>query len=179
MKCRAGLSLILILCLRVSAQYLPANDSSTIQFKIKNFGFAVSGSFTGLTGTIQFDPANLSSAHFDVSIDANSVNTGVEMRDNHLREPEYFDISKYHRIHFASTRISTGKRGGYLMEGKLTIKNMTKYIDFPFSTIAVSGGYRFTGTFSISRQDFGIGGVSTISDNLDVSLDVLAKIIKN
>jgi polyisoprenoid-binding protein YceI len=178
MQSRAGLSLLLVLCLRVTAQYVPANDSSTVQFKIKNFGFDVSGSFGGLLGTIQFDPANINSAQFDVSIDANSINTGVEMRDNHLREVDYFDVKQYPRIHFESTRLSAGKRGDYLLWGKLTIKNVTKEIDFPFRATAVPGGYRFAGSFSLNRRDFGIGGASTITDKLDVSLEVLAKIVK-
>jgi polyisoprenoid-binding protein YceI len=64
----------------------------------------------------------------------------------------------------------------FALIGKLTLKNHTKDLSFPFTAEAADGGgYRFKGTFSINRKDFEVGGTSTISDNLDVTLDITAK----
>lgn len=158
------------------AQYKLIDNGSSIQFKIKNFGININGSFTGLQGNIKFDIAHLNDANFDVSIDANTVNTSNEMRDNHLRNDTYFDVKNYPRIHFVSTKITaSAKPGVQFIFGKLTIKNQTKDISFPFTATANNDGYLFKGSFNINRKDFGVGGTSVISDNLEVQLSILTK----
>src|ERR1035438_2563679 len=77
------------------AQYKPVDLGSTVQFKIRNLGFNVNGSFSGLNGNILFDPNNLTASQFNVSIDANTINTDNNMRDDHLRNDSYFDVKKY------------------------------------------------------------------------------------
>lgn len=163
----------LIISTPLLSQYRPVDKGSKIEFKVKNLGFTVSGSFSGLSGTILFDPQNLSSSNIAVSVDASSVNTDNTMRDDHLRGESYFDVTKYPRINFVSTRITTANRGSFLVSGKLTIKNVSKEISFPFFAKAVNGGYEFKGSFTINRRDFDVGGLSIISDMLTVDLDVL------
>lgn len=160
----------------VKGQYKPVDIGSSVQFTIKNFGISTGGSFTGLQGNIKFDINHLSEASFDVSIDANTINTNNEMRDNHLRNDTYFDVKKYPRIHFVSTKVAPSTKAGVLfIFGKLTIKNQSKDISFPFTATATNEGYLFEGTFTINRRDFNVGGSSVISDNLEVHLNVLAK----
>ena len=157
-------------------QYKPEDQGSSVQFKIRNLGFNVNGSFSGIDGNIQFDPGNLTAANFDVSIDANTVNTDNNMRDNHLRNETYFDVKNYPRIHFVSTKVTASNKAGILfIFGKLTIKNQTKEISFPFKATPSDEGYLFNGTFKINRKDFGVGGTSTISDELEVSLNILSR----
>lgn len=156
------------------AQYNPIDQGSSLQFTIKNFGFDVTGTFTGLKGSIKFDPQNPAVSTFDVSIDANTVNTDNSLRDSHLRDNTYFDVKNYPAIHFVSTKV-TGKNGAYIISGKLTIKKQTKDISFPFTASAANDGYLFKGTFNINRKDFDVGGTSTISNNLEVALSILAK----
>lgn len=159
-----------------SAQYKPVNQGSSLQFNIKNFGFNVTGSFTGLDGSINFDPQNLAAANFDVSINAASVNTDNSLRDHHLQGDSYFDVKNYPRIHFVSTGVNAnGKNGAFNITGKLTIKKQTKIISFPFTAVPTNDGYLFKGTFTINRKDFDVGGTSTIANSLDVSLNILAK----
>jgi polyisoprenoid-binding protein YceI len=159
-----------------SVQYKPLDAGSSVKFKIRNLGFNVNGSFSGLDGTIHFDPDNLTISNFDVSVDANTINTDNNMRDNHLRNDSYFDVKNYPRIRFVSTNVTvSNKKDTYMIVGHLTIKNQTKDISFPFSVVASNDGYLFKGTFKINRKDFGVGGTSTISDELEVSLDILAK----
>jgi polyisoprenoid-binding protein YceI len=159
-----------------SAQYKPLDAGSTVQFKIKNIGFNVNGIFTGLDGIIHYNPADPAAADFDVSIDANSINTDNNMRDNHLRGESYFDVKNYPRIRFVSTKItSSNKKDELFIFGKLTIKNQTKEITFPFTATPAHDDYLFRGTFKINRKDFNIGGSSTISNELEVNLNILSK----
>jgi polyisoprenoid-binding protein YceI len=157
----------------VLAQYKPAEQGSSLQFIIKNFGFEVTGTFKGLQGDIKFDPQNPPADAFDVSIDAATVNTDNSLRDGHLRGDTYFDVKNYPRIHFVSTKVAA-KNGGYLITGNLTIKKQTKVISFPFTATQSGEGYLFKGTFTINRKDFDVGGSSTIANSLDVSLNIQA-----
>lgn len=156
-------------------QLTPVDQGSTVEFRIKNLGFTVTGTFKGLSGNIAFDPKNLQANNFKVSIDANTVNTNNGLRDEHLRGETYFDVKNYPRISFASTKISPGKNGKFVMFGKLTIKNVSKDISFPFTVTATKDGYVFSGSFTMNRRDFNVGGFSIISDELQVNLTVFAK----
>jgi polyisoprenoid-binding protein YceI len=159
-----------------SQSYIPVNDSSKVEFTIKNLGFNVRGSFTGLQGTIHFDAAHPEKSVFNVHIDAASVNTGNDTRDNHLRSDDYFDCKNYPRITFVSTKVSSGgKAGTFFIEGTLTIKNISKPLSFPFTVIPTNGGYWMEGEFGLQRKPFTVGKTSTISDKLSVSLKVLAR----
>lgn len=154
----------------------PDGTGSTIKFTIKNFGFATTGNFSGLKGSIMFDASNSSHSSFAVSINAASVNTNNQLRDKHLRKEEYFDVEKYPLINFISSAISQTTPGNFLMQAKLTIKGVTKDISFPFTASAQKNGYLFAGSFKINRRDFGVGGSSMVlADNLDVSLSIFAK----
>ncbi|HTQ29366.1 MAG TPA: YceI family protein, partial [Puia sp.] len=107
MKCLYGVLTCICLALGVRGQYQPVDQGSSVQFKVKNFGFGVTGSFSRLQGHITFDPKDLGAASFDASVEAASINTGNDMRDNHLREDSYFDVKNHPRIQFVSTRVTT------------------------------------------------------------------------
>ena len=157
--------------------YTPTDAGSKVRFVIKNFGINTGGTFEGLTGSILFDPANLAGASFNVSVDAKSVDTDMEARDNHLRKEEYFDVEKYPKLSFRSTKITTTNKEGYLfMFGVITIKNISKEISFPFQQTSKDGGVLFEGEFKLNRRDFGVGGKSfSMSDELNVELSIFAK----
>lgn len=172
------LSSLLVSCLvTVAQQYTPSATGSAVTFKIKNLGVNVNGSFTGLTGTIVFNAASLNSSQFAVSINAASINTGINARDNHLRKETYFNTTQYPQISFVSTRVTgSNVAGTYFVFGKLTIKNTTKEISFPFTVTPEENNLRFKGSFKLNRRDYGVGGSSiTMSDELTVNLDVLAQ----
>jgi polyisoprenoid-binding protein YceI len=171
--------IVAINTLTFGQSFIPVDSGSLVKFRIKNFGFGVDGSFSGLQGLIYFDPDNAAASSFDVSVDANSVNTGNEMRDNHLKEDGYFDVKNFSRIHLVSTRVEKlNKEGTFLISAKLTIKNHTKDLSFPFKAKASGNGFLFSGEFKLNRSDFGVGGSSTVSDNLNVLLEVFAKGVK-
>jgi polyisoprenoid-binding protein YceI len=171
------ITLCLLMLLTASfamAQYKPADQGSILKFTIKNFGFDVGGSFTGFKGNINFDPQNLSTASFDVSIDAATVNTDNNLRDQHLKGEDYFDIKNYPLIRLLAGKVVAAKNG-YTLMGVLTIKGKSKEITFPFTTSPSADGLVFKGSFKINRKDFGVGGTSTIANELEVNLNVLAK----
>ena len=168
----------LLLAINLFAQsYTPKDDGSKVHFVIKNFGVNTGGDFTGLSGTITFDPNNLASADFNVSVDASTVDTDIESRDKDLKKSTYFDVKTYPKITFKSTKVSKTNKADYLyMFGNLTIKGVTKEIKFPFKATAKDGGYLFEGNFKLNRRDFGVGGSSiSLADDLTITLTVLAK----
>ncbi len=155
----------------------PVDADSKIHFVIKNFGIKTNGDFKGLKGNIKFYPANLAASSFDVTVDAGTIDTDNDSRDEHLRKAEYFNTPTYKTIQFKSTKVVLSKVAGrYYMFGNLTIKGVTKPVEFGFAAKSKNGGYVFDGEFKINRRDFGVGGSSvSMSDYLNVSLSVFAR----
>jgi polyisoprenoid-binding protein YceI len=172
------LLLLAMVCLATISrgQYKPVEQSSNLKFTVKNLGFGVDGTFSGLEGNINFDPQNAAGSNFDVTINASTVNTDNSLRDEHLRGENYFDVKDYPKIRLTSGRVAAlKKRGMYQLTGELTMKGKTKPVSFPFSATPAADGYVFKGSFKINRKDFGIGGTSTIADELEVNISVTAK----
>ena len=111
-----------------------------------------------------------SNCSFDVSVDVNTINTGIGLRDNDLKEAKWFDASKYSTINFKSTNVTAMN-----IIGNLTIKGTKKQVSFPYSATPVTPGYLFEGAFQLNRRDFKVGGNSfSLSDNVEVTLKVCA-----
>ncbi|MDB5117503.1 MAG: YceI family protein [Mucilaginibacter sp.] len=162
------------------AQLKPVEPGSTLKFTIKNLGFGVDGSFSGFEGSINFDPQNLAASNFDVSINAATVNTDNNLRDGHLKGDSFFDVKNYPRIRITAAKVTaTNKTDTYLLNGQITIKGITKPVSFNFTATPVVDGYQFKGSFKMKRKDFGVGGTSTVSDELGVMIDVVAKKINH
>ena len=158
------------------AQYKPVEQGSALKFTIKNLGFNVDGVMSGFEGNINFDPQNPATASFDVTINAATVNTDNNMRDEHLRGDGFFDVKNYPRIRLTAAKIdAAGKSGSYMLNGQLMIKGKSKPVSFPFTVTPIADGYVFKGSFKMKRKDFGVGGTSTVSDELEVMLNVTAK----
>ncbi len=148
----------------------PVDTNDAINFTIKNFGINTTGSMKGLKGNIKWDAENISNSSFNVSADVSTINTGIDSRDSHLQKEEYFNVDKYPNISFTSTTISAGN-----VTGNLTIKGVTKSINFPFTVKSLGAGYLFEGSFTINRRDFNVGGKSMVlSDNVIVNLKLTA-----
>jgi polyisoprenoid-binding protein YceI len=157
--------------------FTTSDEGSKVHFTIKNFGIKVGGDFKGLKGTIVFNPKSLSASSFNVSVDAKTIDTDNGSRDGHLRKDEYFGVEKFPTLNFTSTKITESSTvGRFYMFGNLTIKGVTKAIEFGFSATPSTTGYVFDGNFEINRRDFGVGGSSNImADKLKVSLQIAAK----
>jgi polyisoprenoid-binding protein YceI len=156
--------------------YSPVDESGAVKFIIANLGFDVNGSLKGVKGKIAFDENNLAASSFDVTVETTTINTGNNTRDKHLRGKDYFDASVHPQLKITSSRVAKSVTAGYyVLFAKLTIKGVTKEISFPFKATAENGGIRFTGSFKIKRRDFGVGGRSTVSNDVDIKLNVFAK----
>ena len=151
----------------------PDASKAKIEFSVKGPLGTVHGAFTGLKATIQFDVKNPGAGSISASIDANTVSTGIGMRNHHLKSEEQFlNTDKYPLISFHSRKIEkTGS--GYTASGDLTIKGVTKPVRIPFTFTPGGNSGVFKGQFGIKREDFNIGkpGGST-GDDVTISLEV-------
>src|SRR5437667_5289037 len=93
-------------------------NHTAAQFSVRHLGIStVRGVFEKTTGTVNFDPADPSKSSMDAMIDVSTVNTRVQMRDNDLRSPHFFDAAKYPTITFKSTRTETAGPGKLKVTG--------------------------------------------------------------
>lgn len=122
-------------------------DSYSIKFE----GGDPSGEFTGLKGTISFDPNNLASSKFSTSIDVASINTGNGMKNTHAKSEKWFDAEKYPTITFNSSSISKASTG-YQATGTLSMHGVEKEVTIPFTF----DNNIFAGSFEINRLDYNI-----------------------
>jgi len=153
-----------------STNLKPVDTADAVTFTIKNFGLSTNGSFKGLAGKIIWDAANPTASSFDVTIDANTINTDNEMRDSHLKKETYFDVEKYPKIRFTTTQVTKTE-----VTGNLTIKGVTQKISFPFTVTPSGSGHLFKGNFSINRRDFGVGsGSVSLGNEVNVYLKIQA-----
>jgi polyisoprenoid-binding protein YceI len=157
----------------------PAHSSA--QFSVRHLGIStVRGAFTKVSGTILLDDANPAKEQVQANIEAASVDTRVEMRDNDLRSANFLDVQKYPSITFQSKKIETAGPGKLKITGDLTIHGVTKeaVLDVDGPTAAIKdpwGNARrgASGSVKIIRQDFGVNGApGVVGDELTISLDV-------
>ncbi|MGC2402263.1 MAG: YceI family protein [Acidobacteriaceae bacterium] len=159
---------------------------STAHFVIRHMMITnVRGSFTGLQGTVTFDPANPGASSVDVIIDANTLNTGDVTRDGHVKSEEFLDVAKYPAITFKSKSVVSGG-DGLSVTGDLAIHGVTKVVILhvedpsdeqkdPWGNLRIGAA----GSTKIKRSDFGLtwnaaletGGIM-LGDDLKIELDV-------
>ena len=162
--------MMLTAALFIIAQVQWKVNTSLITFSIKNAGFIVKGSFEGLKADIKFDPSNYSKSTIEASVDVNTINTGINMRNNHLKKEEYFDAAKYPRITLKSTSFSKEKDATFKGHFKLTIKGVARDVVIPFSCGESKNTAIFKGSFTLNRKDYGVGGKSmTMADDVAVT----------
>ncbi len=172
--------LAIAICVTTCTQaqnFTPTDEGSKLHFVIKNLGINTGGDLAGMKGKIRFDAKQPASSLFDVTVDVNTIDTDNDRRDGHLKNVDYFDAEKYPTIHLISTEIKPGADlKNFIFKGNLTIKDVTKQIEFPFTAEGKEGGALFAGEFEINRIDFGIGKESaTMANKIIVSLSAFAK----
>jgi polyisoprenoid-binding protein YceI len=147
----------------------------------------VRGSFKQFEGRLHLDGDDPSKSSGEVIIDAASIDTGSEQRDEHLRSNDFFEMTVYPQIVFRSTLIVPTDENEFLVIGELTIKGVTRKLelDVQFSGAALDpfGNTRvgFEASGAISRKDFGItwnapleGGGVLVSDKVTLDIDISA-----
>jgi len=157
-----------------------------IGFTAKHFVITnVKGNFTDFSGTIVYDPKDITRSSVSAVIKTASINTDNEKRDADLRSGRFLEVEKYPEITFKSTKIE--KKGkDYLATGHLTIKDVTKEVSFPFTLAGPMkdpwGNDRIgieAGPLTINRQDYRVsfndkldGGGLVVSDEIVINLSV-------
>jgi polyisoprenoid-binding protein YceI len=153
---------------------------SAAQFSVRHLGIStIRGTFTKVNGVVMDSP-DLSKASVNVTIDASSVDTRVEMRDNDLRSDHFFDVAKYPTITFVSKRVEGAGAGKLKVTGDLTIHGVTKEavldVDGPTPPIKDPRGNQHRGvsaTTTINRSDYGMTFDSPmVGDQIAIQLDV-------
>lgn len=159
---------------------------TTVGFSVRHLFTSVQGRFDKFEGSIDFDPANPAGAKVEGSIDAASINTNLEKRDNHLRSPDFFDVAKFPKITFKSTKVEvtdakaqTGK-----LHGLLSIRGNERPIVLDVAFLGAGkdpwGNAKagFSAKTTINRKDFGLmwnetletGGV-LVGDEVTLQID--------
>lgn len=165
---------------------------ATAQFKVKHMGLAwVPGHVYGITGDIDFDPANISNAKFSANIDLTTLTTGMAQRDGHLKSADFFDVEKYPNMKFESTSVEKTSENHFIVKGNLTIKETTKEIEVNAEYLGETEKQNMDGTTStvtsfilsaeLDRRDFGLnwnidlpGGKLLVGNEAHITIDVEA-----
>jgi polyisoprenoid-binding protein YceI len=162
----------------------PAHSSA--QFVARHMMISnVRGGFSGVQGTVVYDPENAGASSAEVVIDANTINTLEAARDTHLKSPDFLDVEKYPTITFRSNSVTPGD-GELDLKGDLTIHGVTKPVVLKVEAPSAEakdpiGNARIgvSASTRIKRSDFGLTwnaaletGGFLVGDNLKIELEV-------
>lgn len=152
-------SLVILSSFWLNAQELEqAKKISQVEFKIKNLGLNVDGSFSEVKIDAHIEENNLDSSFINSEIVVNSIDTGMESRDAHILKVDFFDEPNYKTISFKSYKIKRISNNSFQVDAYLTIKDITKNVRFPFFLTKQDDKVTITSEFEINRIDFGVGG---------------------
>jgi polyisoprenoid-binding protein YceI len=161
---------------------------SSINFWVRHLMVSkVHGRFAAWTGTLSFDETNPENSRVTIDIDAASVDTKVQQRDDHLRSADFFDAQKYPKLSFASTKVERGTDGKYKLTGDLSMHGITKpvILDVEYGGRAKHPQMGERAGFSahghLSRKEWGLtynqvleaGGVA-LSDKVEINIEIEA-----
>ncbi len=170
-----------------SATYQVDTAHSQIHFSIQHMVvFKVRGTFTDFTATVDVDPANRTLTAATATINAASIDTRNDKRDEHLRSPDFFNVTQFPELSFVSKSVS-GSGDNITVVGDLTIHGVTREVvlrgAFIGSTVDPMGNNRagFEATGEINRKDFGLtwnkaletGGV-LVGETVVIGLEIAA-----
>ena len=161
---------------------------SEAQFAVKHMMFTtVRGHFNVLSGHLHTDEQHPENSWVDAQVDASSVDTRSDYRDNHLRSADFFDVEKYPTINFKSNKVEHVRGNEYNVLGDLTMHGVTRPVLFK-AEYAGQGKNPWGKTVAglsaktrINRKDFGLnwnqalesGGV-LVSDDVTIEIDLQA-----
>jgi polyisoprenoid-binding protein YceI len=163
---------------------------SAAQFAVRHMVVSnVKGQFDGPSGTVTFDPANIpGTLRVEAVIDARTINTRNPDRDKDLRSDAFFDVARFPRITFKSTRAEAGAAGRMKVTGDLTMHGVTKQVvldvEGPTPEIKDIWGTARVGASAstvLDRRDFGLlysrileGGGAVVGNDVTITIDLEA-----
>jgi polyisoprenoid-binding protein YceI len=161
---------------------------SIIGFAIRHLEINwVEGRFKDFTGTIHYDNTDITKSSVEFTAKVESIDTGIEPRNKHLRTADFFEVEKYPEMTFKSTRVERKGKNGGVLHGDLTLKGVTKQVSLPFTiTGAIKDGQGNTrfgvdAQTTINRRDYGInwgkpldGGGIDVGNEVNIRLQLEA-----
>ena len=163
-----GFTLGGLLCLFTpthAADYLIDTEGAHafIQFKISHLGYSwVMGRFDTFQGSFSYDKKDPASAHVEVRVQTDSVDTNHAERDKHLRDERFLAVKQFPEARFVSTSYQENADGSDILQGELTLRGITRPIRIDTRKIGAGmdpwGGYRmgFEGKTRLRLKDYGI-----------------------
>ena len=154
---------------------------SQICFSLKNMGLPVKGKFKVVAGKVVYDGNKISEAVVHATIDPASIDTGIGLRDHHLKGKDFFNISKFSEIEFQSTKIVPAAGGSFDILGSLKMHGVAEEVTLkaaPLTKPVVDKDGKThistQATASLNRKDFSIGGIaaSSASNSVDIQLKI-------
>ncbi len=160
-----------------------------VQFSAKHMMVTtVRGKFSGVTGTLTLDEENPAASGGTISLQAATVNSGFEARDNHLKSADFFDVEQYPEITFAATKVEPVGGTDYRVTGDLTIKGVTKPAIFDVEFLGTYQGFTparragFHARTKIAREDWGLtwnmaleSGAWLVGKEITLEIDLAAE----
>jgi polyisoprenoid-binding protein YceI len=143
-------------------------------YSIKFKGNKAEGTFSGLTGKINFNPNDLANSLIDVTVEANTIKTGNSTKDGHAKGEDWFNVAKYPLIKFISQSF-TKSDNSIVVSGNLELHGTKKQIQIPFNFSEAGMKGLFTGKFKGNRKDYGINGNFfgfTVGKEFEVTLNI-------
>lgn len=162
---------------------------SSANFVVKHMMVTnVRGQMAGISGSAKYDGKNIDGLEVEADLDASTISTGDAGRDDHLRGADFFDVTKYPKIHFKSTGSLPVREvtGGAVLSGKLTMHGITKDVELrvigptdPIKDFQGNTKIGASATTTVNRKDFGItynkaldnGGVA-VGENVQITLEI-------
>jgi polyisoprenoid-binding protein YceI len=130
-------------------------EASEITFRATSRLMNADGHFARFSGDVVVDPAVLTSGRITLTIDSASLDTGIEMRDNHLRSSDFFDVARFPTVAFQSVRIEAAGRRAIVI-GRLTLHGVTREIAVPIDVQISSTALVASGELIVNRGEYAI-----------------------
>jgi polyisoprenoid-binding protein YceI len=151
---------------------------SKIGFQYQAMGATLDGEFPRYQADIQLDPARPQQATIVMDVTTASTDAGNPDATAEVASPLFFDSRRHPTARFASTRIQAQGNGRFLVDGRLSVKGITRPAQVPVLLKAEGGNQRLTGTFTLKRLDFRIGegmwsDTSALANDVRVAFSLL------
>lgn len=130
---------------------------STLTFTNSHQNVQYTGRLRRFAAAIDYDPADLARAKFDVMIHITSLDTENSERDRATIGADFFDTVKFPRAHFVTTGFGKATNGEMLADGKLTLRGVTKPVTLVVKFVPHGDTATLDVTAQLKRLDFGIG----------------------
>jgi len=158
-------------------RYRVQPEASEVRFKATSRLMDADGKFSRVAGEVTVDPRDPATAKITVTIDAVSIDTGIGMRDKHLRSADFLDVTRFPTIKFESQRVEvTGRKA--VVTGQLTVHGVTREIAVPVEVQLSEVALVAAGEFVLNRRDHGINYSSflnPIGDSVRVAFTIRAR----